>query len=161
MDPPGMRDVWGDRTAQWQVACHWLGPLIDGRASLIRRATLTDGGSIPRLAWPIVGHPFMMPHLPAYLQHDGEFGAEAFSREICDERLRRTLELCRVDEAQVRLIYDAVRVGGGECWDAHTPESIDYYRSRIRIVGEELWHALDSSRIFPGELFASTNLVLA
>jgi hypothetical protein len=161
MDPPSVPDVWNDSAAQWKVACHWMGPLIDGRAALIRREGLTDGGSIPRAAWPLVGHPFMMPNLPAYLQHDFEFGAEAFPREICDARLRSALIDAKVERGQADIIHDAVRIGGGECWSRHTAASLAYYRSFVRIVGEERWHALAASRVFPSELFELPDIVLA
>jgi len=147
-----------DPKAQWRVACHWLGPLIGGRAALLRRGGLTDGGSIPRAGWPIVGHPFMMPNLPAYLQHDFEFGGEIFARPVCDLRLKSALLLSRVDPGQSDLIHDAVRIGGGECWAKHTQASVAYYRSFVVVVGEERWHALNASRVFPTELFQPSHL---
>lgn len=161
MDPPNVPDVWTNPSAEWTVACHWLGPLIDGRAALIRRKMPTDGGSIPQAAWSIIGHPFQMPGLPSFLTHDGEFGGEIFSRSECDERLLKSLLINKVDEAKSRVIYDFVRLGGGVCWGEHTPELVARYRSYVRIIGEERWHALAASRIFPYDLFAQNHLVLA
>lgn len=58
-----------------------------GRVIMIRRTIqegrvlgfLTDGGTIPRFAWPLVGHPFGR-YLPAFVIHDYEwsFRAENF-----------------------------------------------------------------------------------
>lgn len=142
IDPPSMKEFWENPKAEWEVACDWLGPLIDGKAVLIRRNMMTDGGSIPRSAWVFVGHPFFMPHLPAFLQHDGEFGGELFSREICDLRLYETLRLCRSKKITAEVIYRCVRLFGIYCWRAHTDESVERYRSFARVVGEEEYRFL-------------------
>lgn len=150
MDPPACADVWNDPDAEWTVACHWMGPLIDGSATLIRRGFRTDGGSIPRAVWPVVGHPLQMPLLPHFLCHDADYAAELRRRAVCDARLYKGATLDgHVNLIKRRAVYRAVRAGGGIGWARHTPASIAAARALCRIVGEEEYHALVSSRSLP------------
>jgi hypothetical protein len=137
LDPPRI----GSGSEDWLLACHWCGPLIDGRATLIRRGFLTDGASIPRPAWPVVGHPFQVPLLAYALPHDGDYAAELHSREECDRRF-----LCGMAEsmgwAKRNTVWSAVRGGGWVPWGRHTKESIAFARKFCRDIGEEEYYAL-------------------
>lgn len=150
MDPPAIADADRDPASEWTVACHWMGPLIDGTATLIQRGFRTDGGSIPRPFWPVVGHPFQMPLLPHFLEHDAGYAAELRRRAVCDARLYRGAELDgHISLIKRRIIFRAVRLGGGSAWSDHKPESIALNRRLCRIVGEEEYFALQQSRCVP------------
>lgn len=138
-------------SGEWTVACHWLGPLIDGRATLIRRGLGTDAGSIPQAAWSIVGHPFQMPLLPAFLQHDADYAAELFRRAVCDARLYKFAGLMPdVPEIKRRVILRSVQLCGYEsAWRKHTSASVEAARAFCRTVGEEEWRALSASLVMP------------
>lgn len=150
MDPPAVADVWNDPAAEWTVACNWLSPLVDGRAVLILRETKTDGGSIPPAAWSVVGHPWQMPCLPYFLQHDAETGAELYPMSVCDARLYKNMVADgHVNKIKRRVIYRACLAYHTTVTSRHTPESVARYRSTCRIVGEEEYHALLASRVLP------------
>ncbi len=75
----------------------------------------SDGGSIPPMAWPLVGDPFGVG-LPAFVVHDWCYQVRPFPREWCDQLLCRSLRDCGVSLARRRVIYRAVRVGGWWGW---------------------------------------------
>ena len=150
MDPPHVADAWANPEAEWSVACHWMGPLIVGRAVLIRRGFTTDGGSIPPAAWALVGHPFQMPCLPYFLAHDAECAAELFRFSVCDARLYKAMAADgHVGLLKRRAIHRACLGYHTVIPSSHTPASITAARSFCRLVGEEEYHALLSSRLYP------------
>ncbi len=67
----------------------------DGRIRHAREGLETDGGSIPRWAWWLVGHPFESSALPAFLVHD----------QACQDRTRPWREVHRE-------LYPMLRAGG-------------------------------------------------
>ncbi len=150
MDPPSLADVWSDRSAEWSVACNWLGPLIDGWATLIRKEFKTDGGSIPPVAWPLVGHPFQMPHLPYFLQHDADCAAELFGIEIADQRLHKGMDMDgHISSATRHAIYLSVRDYHAVAKSDHTPASVATARRFCAVVDESQYRALRVSRLMP------------
>lgn len=147
IDPPPLIEVWKDPGAQWTVACNWLGPLVDGRATLIRRGFKTDGASIPRFTWRIIGHPFQLPLLAYALPHDADYAAELFPKKECDWRFLTNQQTDgHISWAKRNAIYTAVHAFGGSVWKKHTPSNIAEARRYCRVVGEEEWHALNTSR---------------
>ncbi|MDA3925200.1 MAG: DUF1353 domain-containing protein [Kiritimatiellae bacterium] len=147
IDPPPLIDVWDDPGAQWTVACNWLGPLVDGRATLIRRGFPTDGASIPRFTWRLIGHPFQLPLLAYALPHDADYGAELFPKTECDWRFLTNQQTDgHICWAKRNAIWSAVHTCGGSVWNKHTDESIADARTYCRVVGEEEWIHLNAIR---------------
>ena len=140
LEPPPL----GSKSADWFLWCGYVGPLIDGRATLIRRGFLTDGASIPRPVWPLVGHPFQVPLLAYALPHDADYAAELFTRQECDRRFLEGM-VEHIGFAKRNTIWTAVRGGGGVPWAQHTKESIAFARQFCRVIGEEEWYALKAS----------------
>lgn len=150
MDPPAVSDIWSDPDAEWTVACNWLGPLIDGSATLILRGLKTDGGSIPRPCWPVVGHPLQMPLLPHFLCHDADYAGELRRRAVADARLYKGATLDgHVNLLKRRTVFRAVQLGGGPVWRRHTPASVAAARRFCRAVDAAEYHALLASRDIP------------
>jgi hypothetical protein len=151
IDPPSIDEVHANEYADWKVACNWLGPLIDGRATLIRKEFPTDGGSIPPAAQSIVGNPFQMPALAHFLEHDAMYAARLYRRAVCDARMYRGMALDgHITLAKRGAIWSMVREFGGiAAWSKHTEASITRARTFCRIVGEEEYFALSASRICP------------
>lgn len=92
-------------------------PLIVSDAGLL--GFTTDGGTIPRLAWPIVGHPFG-PYFIAYLRHDHRW---AMTHEYPGMSFRDTNDLLFEDllhygasRALAHTVYRAVQTGGAGIW---------------------------------------------
>lgn len=126
----------------WTVDCHWMSGLVGGRAVLIRRGFETDGASVPRLFWRMIGHPFMGDLLPHALPHDGLYAAELMSRADCDAWFLESMAAGGLNVARRNAIWAAVRVGGGAVWAGHDRKSVEHAAARCRLVGEEEWHAL-------------------
>lgn len=144
LDPAGLEDSNLDLRT---LTCHWCGPLIDGKATLLYRGSRTDGGSIPRVAWSMIYHPFEMPFLPFALAHDGEYAAELFSRSECDSRLSAGMRLADPIPGWKRAtIYRAVRIGGGAPWKRHTPATIAEGRLYARTIDADEYNALKTYR---------------
>ena len=137
LDPPPL----DSRSTDWLLWCGYVGPLIEGKATLIRRGFLTDGASIPRPVWPVVGHPFQVPLLAYALPHDGEYAAELHPRDVCDRRMLIGM-VDSVNRVKRNVIYSSVRGGGGIPWARHTPEGIAFARTFCRSIGEEEYYAL-------------------
>ncbi len=93
----------------------------NGRDHVVRSGFHTDGASIPRVMWRLVGHPFMRKHLPASVTHDAYY---AKLRDIPDKKAREALRLSAdqlflemlkhlgVSWWRRKAMYRAVRVGG-------------------------------------------------
>lgn len=125
LDPPQLCSSWLDPKAEWTLACHWLGPLVDGEAVLVHRGFRCDGASIPRLLWRVMGHPLQMPLLPYALAHDIAYAAELWPRNVCDNRmLRDILNDGHIPRLKAYMIYAAIRLGGGWVWRRHKPEAV-------------------------------------
>jgi hypothetical protein len=77
----------------------------------------TDGGSIPRMLWPVTGHPIDRRRYPAYIVHDWLYDDQPVSRQQADEALYEMLtrEL-DVAEWRASVVYYAVRAFGWVGW---------------------------------------------
>lgn len=95
----------------------------------------TDGGSIPRFFWRVMGHP-LGAYLLAYIIHDALYSAEYFSRRECDEiflEILAELKACRMIRSAA---YATVRLGGYFVWKWHTAESVANARKLISLEEE-------------------------
>lgn len=147
---PNLPAMFGlpDASDNWQLSCHWLSPLVNGRAVLIKRGFTTDGASIPRIAWRVIGHPFSKNLLPHALAHDALYAAELLPRAECDAfflksmaesgtHFSRSVSLVKRD-----LVWAAVRIGGGFVWSGHTLASVEGARRNVRLLDETEWDAV-------------------
>lgn len=92
----------------------------DGPSIVVPRGFTTDGGSIPRVAWPLVGHPWDDGG-KAYVLHDYCYASRPFGvdRKRADEILCEALEVLGFGWLRRSLIYRAVRLFGGAAWERH------------------------------------------
>lgn len=105
-DPIDVRFI-GGRLVLVLRAIEWRGP----HPITVPAGMLSDGGSIPAIGWPIVGHPFSASTLIAYLTHDRELELQVPWRDATrhlDARLR-ALQIAR---ARRWAIVAAVRLKG-------------------------------------------------
>ena len=72
---------------------------------------LSDGATIPPLAWPFVGHPFSGSILRAAILHDYDL-SRPIPRVAAHRRFRRVLRAEGVGPVRAWLLYAAVRVFG-------------------------------------------------
>lgn len=147
LKPPDLTEVWDNPAAEWTVRVPWLGPPLDGSATLLLPGFRTDGGSIPRAAWRVVGHPFQLPCLAYFLCHDADYAAELRPRRECDDRLLAGMRLDGHVPADKRFaIHRAVRRFGLRPWARHTAAGVAAARRLCRAVFEEEWIALREER---------------
>ncbi len=118
LDPPAKAD------GEWTIAEDWQTPVIRGVAISIRAGMRTDGASIPRIAWRLVGHPFQVPLLGPALGHDALYAAELVSREEADRWFLEAMQKAGIGWIKRNAIWLAVRAGGGVVWRRHTARSV-------------------------------------
>jgi len=95
------------------------------------KGMLTDGASIPRFFWRIIGHPMNLPAVKAAVIHDGGYSGdlewyrwvtgqgyviEDFTRKEADELLRELLRVLGVSWWRRQAMYTAVRWFGRSRW---------------------------------------------
>lgn len=79
----------------------------------------TDGGSKPRILWPILGHPLSLDRYPGYIVHDYLYQAQPVSRRAADEALVEVWRRIGVAPWRCAIEYAGVRVGGWIGWRAN------------------------------------------
>lgn len=146
MTPPDANSIGKDREL-WTLDCNYLGPLIDGKATLILRGFKTDGISIPRAAWSVIGNPFSMPMLAYALPHDADYAAELMTQAQADGRfLQGMADDGRIGWAKRNAVWTAVRAFGWSVFGKHTKESIEDARKYCRLVEEKEYWTLVSEK---------------
>ncbi len=118
----------------WRLAAPWSCELVESRGTLyVDAGFVTDGASIPRIAWSIVGHPLAEDYVVSALAHDALYTAELLPREACDSEFRAQLKLAGVNLLRRNEFYWAVRLGGGIVWGGHTKQGVAAARLMARI----------------------------
>ena len=110
---------------QWQLAYDYEIDLPYSLGRLIIKAGYTtDGASIPKPVWVIIGHPFNPDYILAAIVHDALYSAELVSREVADDVFKWFLDRMGVNEIVAQTMYLAVKEFGWSVWGKHTVESI-------------------------------------
>jgi hypothetical protein len=94
---------------------------------------ITDGASIPRFAWSLVGHPLNEDYVVSALCHDALYSAELLPRKTCDSEFRAQLKTAGVNILRRNEFYWAVRIGGGFVWGRHTKQGVAAAQLMVRI----------------------------
>jgi hypothetical protein len=123
-------DSTGDRKKR-RLEHDFIGRMIHGKRTTVREGFITDGASIPRIAWSIVGHPFQEPLKAAAILHDAEYAAKLYTRKECDERFYLAMRELGIRWTKSRIIWLAVRSGGWMPWKKYTVESIQKARKLV------------------------------
>lgn len=90
----------------------------------------TDGASIPRFFWRVIGHPMQLPCVKAAVVHDagymgklewchledGEWVAEEHTRKEIDQLFMALMKALGISWWRRRMMYLAVRWFGGSHW---------------------------------------------
>jgi hypothetical protein len=95
---------------------------------------VTDGASIPRALWRLVGSPFAGRYLAPAIIHDGLYAAEALPRRECDALFLEAMQETLVSSWRARTMYWAVRAGGWVVWRRHTQASIDTAKQFVQVI---------------------------
>lgn len=85
----------------------------------------TDGASIPRLFWRLIGCPLRGRYAPAAIIHDLLYATKCVSRKVADLIFREMLLALGLAKAKVWAMYNAVRAGGWKAWNGYTDKQVD------------------------------------
>lgn len=88
----------------------------DGRRWVAPRNLVSDGASIPRLAWDSIGPPIGGPYFFAALQHDARYRLGDCTKEEADLILWDAALCGGTSQTIALIIAQAVAIGGGDAW---------------------------------------------
>ena len=86
----------------------------------VMKSFTTDGASIPRIFWSILGSPFYGVLLYAAIIHDGLYTAMVLERRECDRILKKISLDLSMNVIQAYTIWAGVRIGGWLHWKKDT-----------------------------------------
>lgn len=95
-----------------------LTPIEGGRYQLaqdygdIPSGFITDGASIPRFAWRVIGHPFESAYIEVFVEHDYDYQTGRITRAAADEKMLDGLKAKGCPWLKRYTIYWAVRLFG-------------------------------------------------
>ena len=82
----------------------------------------SDGASMPRLFWRLIGHPFDMQYLREAILHDWLYRTQPCSRALAD-RIFCGLLTRKISRWRRELIYLGLRLGGWIAWRNNRKEA--------------------------------------
>jgi hypothetical protein len=103
----------------WETQEDWGADLPGGarpRRLRIRKGYRTDGASIPRAAWSVVGHPLSGSLLRAGLAHDALYSSHLLSKAQADKVLYDMVRESGTAWWKSQAIWLAVSEFGGPAW---------------------------------------------
>ncbi len=113
----------------------------NGYIITVKPGATTDGASIPRMFWDTIGGPFSGAYIAAALIHDQLYVTQGydgfFSRKEVDQIFHRAMLSLGVSEWRARVMYWAVRIGGGSGWSKHTEDEVDAEMEHIEVMHDE------------------------
>jgi hypothetical protein len=101
---------------------------------------ITDGASIPKIFWSVVGSPLENDLLKPAIIHDGLYTANGLvtimrlKRSECDKLLREMLLFNGTSKVKAYSIYYAVRLFGGSHWKKDTTDMMKF----VQIKGKDV-----------------------
>lgn len=78
---------------------------------------ITDGASIPKIAWSVVGGPWSGDYVEAAIPHDWHYHTQKVTREEADKQFIDGMEILGVPLWKRRLMYRMVRMFSWICWN--------------------------------------------
>lgn len=79
---------------------------------------LSDGCSLPRIVWRVIGHPFDMRYLREALLHDYLYRTQLVTRAQAD-RLLYDMTKGKICWLRRQAIYRGLQMGGWVAWNKH------------------------------------------
>jgi len=88
------------------------------RAYIVPAGFISDCASIPRVLWPIIGHPFDARWRKEAVLHDWLYRQEdkIVSRKTADQMFYDGLRLNGLRYTKAQAMYMGVRIGGARAW---------------------------------------------
>ena len=79
----------------------------------VKEGFITDGASVPRLGWRVVGHPWSS-YLPAAIIHDALYAFHLTTREEADQIFYDLMISIGVSKWKAKIMHKAVRIFGSK-----------------------------------------------
>jgi hypothetical protein len=98
----------------------------------VKSGFTTDGASIPRPFWSIIGNPLEDDLLKPAIIHDGLYALKLLKREESDKLLKEMLLFNGTSKVKTYLICYLVRLFGGMHWDKDTKDKMKFVQLGIR-----------------------------
>jgi hypothetical protein len=93
---------------------------------------LTDGASIPKVFWSVVGNPLENDLLKPAVIHDCLYTIMKLPRAECDKLLKEMLLFNGASKAKAYSIYVVVRIFGGTHWKKDTTDMMKYVQVELK-----------------------------
>jgi len=77
---------------------------------------ITDGASIPKFAYSIIGSPWTGKYAKISVVHDFLYKKHLYPRKVSDKIFLNGMKILGVSWWRRRIMYTAVRLGGRFCW---------------------------------------------
>lgn len=121
-------------SGDWVLVADWKCACPAGTLTVLH-GFVSDGATIPRILWPLVGPRYDEDSMIGALCHDALYAGELCDRETADESLRALLIESGCSPLKARLYYWAVRLCGWVPWGRHTAVSIAAARNFASLAG--------------------------
>lgn len=82
---------------------------------VVEKGSISDGATIPRFLWSIIGHP-MDDYAQAAFVHDKLYTEKFYSRKRCDQIFLEGMAVLKVVLWKRRIMYRALRIFGWWAW---------------------------------------------
>jgi hypothetical protein len=125
-------------TGKWLLTEPYAARLSGGRLLVVSPGFISDGASIPRVLWPLVGPRYNPKTFAPAFAHDALYAAELLPRRECDQEFRRLLIMGGAGYTRAQAYYAAVRSFGWLVWRRHTHMSVDRARMWCGIEGPDV-----------------------
>jgi hypothetical protein len=96
-----------------------------GEKFIVPKGFKTDGASIPRIVWPLIGSPFTGRYSQAAVLHDFLYYTQMTTRRKADRIFLEAMGVLKVPFWKRTIMYLAVRVAGWIPW-------YNYYENKSR-----------------------------
>ena len=96
----------------------------------------SDGASLSKVLWPILGHPFNSDVREAAVLHDWFYYSGIVSRREADRMFRQAMKACGANFVKRYLYWSGVRLGGWVPWNNYRARG--HYVENFTIAIEEL-----------------------
>jgi hypothetical protein len=100
----------------------------------VKSSFITDGASIPKMFWSIIGDPLSNDLLKPAIIHDGLYTLMQFPRYKCDKLLKEMLLFNGTSKVKANLIYYAVRFFGGSHWKKDTTDAMKFVQMNLKSI---------------------------
>jgi hypothetical protein len=122
------------KTGKWTLTEAWAVRVnTNSLRVMILHGFKSDGASIPRWLWPVVGPRLAAKTFPAALLHDALYESKLFARWFADAEFYRLLVGFGAGRLKARLYWLAVRVFGGVFWKRISEQDVKATRHLVKV----------------------------